>query len=139
MLFLNGVLVGGTQEGSLATGETKEIGFGPIDGIRISSTILDDNSGDRGVIRGRKIQSQQRRYDVENFTPENWDVRLLGRVPYSAQEDLEIEWDAKPIPDVVNADDKHGIMQWDLTLAPSQKTDVTLTHEMAWPDEYELR
>lgn len=139
MLFLNGTLVGNSPEGNLASGESKEFGFGSIDGIRIASTVLNDNSGDRGIIRGSKIQSQQRRFDIENFTPETWDIRLYGQVPYSIQEDLKIEWDASPAPDVIDVDDKRGIMQWDLTVATQEKTEVTLTHKMTWPEDYELR
>lgn len=138
-MFLNGAFVGQSYFNTIAPGQEEVFAFGPIDGLRVDRTVLDDNSGDRGILRGRHIQSQKVRFDVENFTPKSWDLRLFGWVPFSAQEDLEIEWSATPAPDVENAEDKRGVLRWDLKMAPGTTASVELEHQMKWPEGYLLR
>lgn len=138
-MFLNGAFVGQSRFDTIAPGQEEVFAFGPIDGLRVERTVLDDNSGDRGILRGRHIQSQKVRFDVENFTPKSWDLRLFGQVPFSAQEDLEIEWSATPAPDVENADNKRGVLRWDLTMAPGAKAAIELEHQLTWPEGYILR
>ncbi|MGH1463802.1 MAG: DUF4139 domain-containing protein [Cognatishimia sp.] len=139
LLYLNGTVVGGAHNDDLRVGQTDTFAFGPIDGLQVASVVVDDNAGDRGIIRGSKIQTQKRRFDIENFTPESWDLRVFGRVPYSAQEDLEIEWSATPTPTEENADDNRGILRWDITLKPGEKREIMLDHQLTWPEEFELR
>lgn len=139
MMYLNDQLVGFGSIDSVATGQVFELGFGPIDGLRLGSAVLDDNSGDRGILRGRHIKSQSTKYSLENFTDRTWDLKVLGRVPFSSQEDLEIEWDANFKPDVVNVNDKRGVLQWDLTLDPGQSEAIVLNHTLTWPEGWELR
>jgi len=50
VLFLDGALVGGTELGLIAAGDKMRLGFGPIDGLRLTRTVPERSEGDRGLI-----------------------------------------------------------------------------------------
>lgn len=138
-MFLNGIFVGQQEMPLLAEGAQTAISFGPIIGLALSHTVSDRITGDTGVITSRNEQSETRRLSVENLTERSWNLRLLGRIPYSEQEDLVISHRAVPVPTETAYDDKKGVFMWRTSLPPSQRFDVTLTHTLQWPKEMELR
>ncbi len=50
MLFRDGALIGQSWLPLIAGGDTADIGFGPIDGIRLTRTVPERSEGDRGMI-----------------------------------------------------------------------------------------
>ena len=138
-LYVDGQLVGITQMGTLPPNADTDMFFGPIEGLRISRTVLDRNEGDRGIINRSNEEREDIRLEVENLTARTWDVELRESVPFSEQEDLVIDWDASPRPDEENLDDRRGILGWNLTLDPGQTQRVVLETRITWPEGQVLR
>lgn len=113
--------------------------FGPIDGLRLTRTVLDRNAGDRGIISKSNELSERVEIKVENLTGEAWPLRLLDRVPFSEQEDLEIEWRAQPAASEENVDGKRGIMAWEFQLEAGDTQLIKLDHALEWPEGKVLR
>ena len=61
-------------------------------------------------------------------------VELRDRVPYSEQEDLIITYTAEPEPDIKGVDDRRGILQWNVELAPEESAVFTTSFRMRWPE-----
>ncbi|WP_282092100.1 DUF4139 domain-containing protein [Epibacterium ulvae] len=137
--FVDGDLVAIREFTALAAGETTEIGFGPIHGLTIARDVLRKNEGDRGVISRSNLEEQDVEITVENLTSEIWPMRLLDRVPYTEQEDLEISWTAEPRPDQENVDNRRGILAWEFDLAPKGQQQISLKTRLQWPEGMELR
>ena len=138
-LYVDGQLVGITQMGTLPPNADTDMFFGPIEGLRITRTVLDRNEGDRGIITRSNEEREEIRLELENLTSRAWDVELRESVPYSEQEDLVIDWTASPSPDVDGVDDRRGILAWDLELEPGQTRRVAIETRITWPEGQILR
>ncbi|SFL52176.1 DUF4139 domain-containing protein [Shimia aestuarii] len=136
--YLNGQFISRGEMPLVAEGDTLDLSFGPINGLRLSQTVLDREAGDSGVLTSRNELKETRRFTIENLSNRSWDMRILGRVPYSEQEDLQITWQAKPQPDQVNHDDDRGILAWERVVPAGDSLDVTLSTHLKWPGDMEL-
>jgi uncharacterized protein (TIGR02231 family) len=139
MLFREGVLVGSTYLDVIAPGVETELGFGAIETLRIKREMPVRAEGETGVFTTSNELTESAILTVENTGPEAWVVRLLDQVPYSEQEDLEIEVTASPEPTETDVDGQRGILAWEFDLAPGAKETITLDHSIAWPEGMELR
>ncbi len=132
--YLDDRFVGQRPMQMVASGGEAELSFGPIDGLRLTRTVLDRNEGGRGVITKSNQFTEDVRIEVENLTGQSWPVRLVDRVPYSEQEDLEITWSASPKPQDTRVDEKRGVMAWSFDLAAGESQSVKLSHTIEWPE-----
>ncbi|WP_306114567.1 MULTISPECIES: DUF4139 domain-containing protein [unclassified Roseovarius] len=139
MFYMDGRFIGRQGLELIPAGAEAELSFGPIDGLRLTRTVLDRNEGDRGIITKSNELSEAVEIKVENLTGEAWPVRLLDRVPFSEQEDLEISWMAKPRPTEENVDGKRGIMAWEFELDAGANRLIELDHALEWPEGKVLR
>ena len=139
MFYLDGRFIGQQQLELIPAGAEAEMAFGPIDGLRLTRSVLDRNAGDRGIISKSNELSERVEIKVENLTGEAWPLRLLDRVPFSEQEDLEIEWRAQPAASEENVDGKRGIMAWEFQLEAGDTQLIKLDHALEWPEGKVLR
>lgn len=137
--FVDGKLVTFAGFEGLAEGQEVELGFGAIRGLRLSRDILQKSEGERGVISRSNQQDEAVEISVENLTGEIWPLRLLDRVPYTQQEDLEIDWTAQPGPTEENVDKQRGILAWEFDLAPGEERLIRLETSLSWPEGQLLR
>lgn len=133
-LYLDGALVGETRLDALPPGGEAEIGFGPIEGLRLTRHVEGRSAGDRGVIRRSNDLVETAVIGVENLTGESWPVRLTDRVPYSEQEALKIDWTADPPPTEIGPDGRQGVLVWRFDIAPGETRRLTVARELTWPD-----
>ena len=139
MLYMDGRYIGQSLLGLIPAGGEAELGFGPIEGLQLSRTVLNRNEGDRGLISKSNELSEDVLIEVENLTGEPWAVELIDRVPFSEQEDLEISWGARPRPSEQDVDGQRGVLQWDFDLPAGEVQKITLNHTLQWPDGKILR
>ncbi len=132
--YLDGRYVGQMHTPTIAAGGEADFSFGPIDGVRLTRTVLDRQEGDSGVITKSSDMVEKVRIDIENLTGEAWPIRLLDRVPYSEQEDLTVKWSARPNPTAQDVDGKRGVMAWEFDLPAEQSQQISLTYTLQWPD-----
>lgn len=137
--FVDGVLVSAGDSMEIGPRQEVEMGFGPIHGLTLSRQILNRSSGDAGIITRSNQHIETVEIRVENLTDQSWPLRLLDRVPYSEQDDLEITWSAQPRPDEENKDNRRGILEWQVELAPAETETITLDLELNWPEGMDLR
>ena len=139
MYYLDGRFIGQQHLGLIPAGAEAELAFGPIDGLRLTRTVLDRNEGDRGLITKSNELTEAVEIKVENLTGEDWPLRILDRVPFSEQEDLEITWRAQPQPSDEDIDGKRGILAWEFELGAGDSRIIRLDHAMEWPEGKVLR
>ncbi|WP_375174369.1 mucoidy inhibitor MuiA family protein [Pseudooceanicola sp.] len=137
--YLDGTYVGQRHLDLIASGDKTELSFGPIEGLRLDRVVKDRQEGDRGVITRRNEQNEEVEITLRNLTARAWEVRLRDRVPYSEQEDLEISWDAQPVPTETNVEDRRGVLEWRFDMPPTSDQRVELNHRIRWPDGKVLR
>jgi uncharacterized protein (TIGR02231 family) len=139
-LFVDDVFVGISSEfPGIPAGDKADLPFGPIDGLRLKRVVLNRNEGDRGIISRSNEQTETVEIEIRNLTNDTWPLRVLDRVPYSEQEDLQIDWSATPKPDKVDVENRRGILGWDFTLSPGDRQTIRTLQTLTWPDGMELR
>lgn len=134
LYHVDGRHVGQQAIAAIPAGGEAELAFGPIDGLRLTRTVLDRNEGGRGVIRKSTEWVEDVLIEVENLTGETWPVRLVDRVPHSEQEELKIDWQADPEPTETDVDGRRGVLEWRFMLGAGETREIMLGHRMTWPE-----
>ena len=134
MLFREGVLVGSTWLDVIAPGVETDLGFGAIETLRVKREMPKRQGGETGVFTSSNQQTESAVITVENTGTEAWPVRILDQVPYSEQDDLEVEVTASPAPSETDVEGQRGILAWDFDLAAGGKQTITLEHVLTWPE-----
>jgi uncharacterized protein (TIGR02231 family) len=137
--FLDGRYVGQRWLNLIADGDKADISFGPIEGLRLTRLVTGRNEGDRGIITKSNQQTESVEITVENLTGEAWPLRLIDRVPVSEQEDLDITWEAGPMPTERDIDGARGILAWTFDLPAGETRKITLDTSLTWPQGKVLR
>lgn len=137
--YLDGTFIGQRPIQLIAEGDETELSFGPIEGLRLERIVKDRQAGDRGVISRSNQQVEEIVLSLRNLTQRDWDVRVLDRVPYSEQEDLDITWSADPMPTQTDVDGGRGVLEWRLSLPGQTDREITLKTQIKWPEDKILR
>ena len=139
LIFADGTMIGFDQLPLLAAGAVTQIGFGPLDGLRLTRAIPNKSEGDVGVFTTSTQLTEQAVISVENLTGQDWSVLLRDAIPYSEQDDLEVEFTASPPASRRDPEGKRGILEWDLDVVAGARQEVTLEYTLTWPSGYVLR
>ena len=139
LIFADGTMIGFSQLPLLAAGGDTEMGFGPLDGLRLTRSTPNRSEGDAGVFSSANQLTEQAVMTVENLTGQNWKVLLRDAMPYSEQDDLEVAFDAAPSVTRLDVDGQRGVLEWDLNVDAGQTQDVRFDYTMTWPSGYVLR
>lgn len=132
-LTRDGALVGMTDLALLAPGAKVDLGFGAIEGLKLTRDMPERAQGDRGIFTTSTQLEEKAVLKVENLTDEAWPVHLIDRVPYSEQEALKITFTADPPPSVQDVEGQRGILAWDFDLAPKTSQRIRLDSVLSWP------
>ncbi|WP_377510536.1 DUF4139 domain-containing protein [Octadecabacter sp. R77987] len=139
LLIADGSLVGFTDLPLVAAGDDTKIGFGVIDGIRLTRIVPNRTEGDIGVISRSNQQTETAVITVENLTGETWPIRLRDRTYYSDQDDLVVDYTAS-LPVTVEAPEgRRGVLEWQFDLGAGEEQEITLESSLTWPTGYVLQ
>ena len=139
VLWLDGAVVGAADLPLVAAGDSLRLGFGAIDGLRLKRVIPQANEGDRGLISKSNERTETAEITVENLTGKPWALRVIDRVPYADQEDLQITHASTPPATTVDYDDKRGVLAWEFDLAAGATQAIRLDTKMRWPADQVLQ
>jgi uncharacterized protein (TIGR02231 family) len=139
LLFTDGTMIGFDRMPLLAAGADREMGFGPLDGIRLTYTMPAKSEGDVGVFTSANQLTEQVVMKVENLTGQDWPVLLRDTFGYTEQEDLEVEFDASPNFARLNPEGQRGILEWDLEMGAGETQEITLDYTLTWPRGFVLQ
>ena len=133
-LYRDGNFVGSTSIETVPAGAETTVSFGGLEGLRLNYKLLNNDTGDRGLLSTSNTRSQQMEFSVENLTAVAETVEALFALPFAEQEDLSVKVTARPAPDARDVEKRRGVSQWDLSLAPGEKQTVTLNVDLSWPE-----
>ncbi|ETD82047.1 DUF4139 domain-containing protein [Rhodobacter capsulatus] len=139
VLWLDGAVVGAADLPLIAAGDRLRLGFGAIDGLRLKRVIPQTNEGDRGLITKSNERTETAEITVENLTGKPWALRVIDRVPYAEQEDLQITHVATPPATTTDYDDMRGVLAWEFDLAAGATQAIRLDTKMRWPADQVLQ
>ncbi|MFU8823521.1 DUF4139 domain-containing protein [Yoonia sp.] len=139
MVQADGTMVGFSYLPLLAAGAEMDMGFGPLDGLRLTRITPNRSEGDVGIFSSATQLVEQTILTVENLTGQDWDVLLRDAIPYSEQDDLEVSLTASPAVTRRDPEGQRGIVEWDLSVPAGDKQEVTMEYTLRWPSGFVLR
>ncbi|MHA7887273.1 DUF4139 domain-containing protein [Roseicyclus sp.] len=136
--YRDGALVGEDLLPMIAAGAEAEMGFGPLDHLRLVWIDRSLAEGDRGLFTSASTQERRIGFGVENTSDRAETVRLLYATPFAEQEDLGLELSLSPAPDARDVDELRGVHAWSLELGPGETGMVEMTVTLDWPEDQRL-
>ncbi len=137
--FRDGAFVRNDAVEMVAAGATATLGFGKIDGLQVRRTTLRREDGSSGVITTSNDRRVDYELSVENTGNRAWNVVLYDRVPVSEQEELLVDWSARPRPTRNDVDGRRGVIAWDFALDSGASKVIRFSYELQWPEGNALR
>ena len=134
VLTRDGARVGEAVLPFLAAGAETELGFGPVETVRLTWTRLERGEGDAGVFRRASTLREAVAFEVENTGAAPREVLALYALPFSEQEEVGVAVRADPAPDLRDWDDRRGVAGWRMDLAPGETRRVEIVVEIDWPE-----
>lgn len=139
LLYADGTLIGFDTMPLLAAGADMQMGFGPLDSIRLTRVVPSRSEGETGVFASANQLRETAVIGIENLSDQDWEVLLRDAVPYSEQDDLQVTVTATPPVTRTDPDGRRGILEWDLMVPAKTVQDVQLNYVLKWPSGYVLR
>jgi uncharacterized protein (TIGR02231 family) len=139
LVFADGTMIGFSHLPLLAAGADTQMGFGPLDGLRLTRATPNRTEGDVGVFTSSNQLVEQSVMTVENLTGQDWAVVMRDAVPYSEQDDLEVALTASPVVTRRDPDGQRGILEWDLEVAAGDTQQINLAYTLTWPNGFVLQ
>lgn len=139
LLFADGTMIGFDQMSLLAAGADQRLGFGPLDGLRLTRAMPRKSEGDVGVFTSANQLNELVVMTVENLTGQDWPVLVRDAFSYTEQEDLEVDLTTSPPATRLNPEGRRGILEWDLELYAGATQEIVLDYTLTWPSDYVLR
>lgn len=137
--FRDGAYVASGSIGVVAAGATAELGFGKVDGLTVSRSVLRREDGSSGVLTTSNDRIVEYEFNIENLTNRAWDVVVYDSVPVSEQEELIVNWSARPRPTETDVEGQRGVLAWAFALESGNRKAIKLSYELQWPDGTMLR
>lgn len=137
--FRDGAFVSDDEVDMVAAGATTALGFGKIDGLQVKRTTLRREDGSSGVLTTSNDRVVEYELSVENVSNRAWDIILYDRVPVSEQEELLVDWSARPRPTETDVEGRRGVLAWEFALESGASKAIKLSYELQWPEGNELR
>ena len=134
VLVRDGARVGEAWLDLVAPGAEAELGFGPVETIRLTWARLERGEGGAGVLRRDDTLREALAFEVENTGARARDVLALYALPVSEQESVDVDVDADPAPTLRDWRDRRGVAGWAMTLAPGETRRVEIAVSIAWPE-----
>jgi uncharacterized protein (TIGR02231 family) len=139
LLFADGTMIGFDQMSLLAAGADQRLGFGPLDGLRLTRAMPRKSEGDVGVFTSANQLNELVVMTVENLTGQDWPALVRDAFSYTEQEDLEVDLTTSPPATRLNPEGRRGILEWDLELDAGATQEIVLDYTLTWPSDYVLR
>lgn len=132
--YRDGVLIAQNELSPIATSETSELPFGPVEHIRLTYAEKDDQTGERGFIKSATSRTHEALVRVENLGNTAEDVRVFFPTTYSEQEELSVTVNATPTPSETDYQDQRGVSVWDLSVPAGGQSEISIETTLRWPE-----
>ena len=144
-MYRNGEFVGKDQIQMVTIGEKFTAGFGVDSQIQITREFEDKKVDS---LWGDRVEEYEYRIAIENYKNTKVKLRLLDRIPYTEDEELEIDGfktntALSKDPEYLRTQKDKGILRWDLNLKPStteeKATIITYNYIMRYDNDLNIK
>ncbi len=137
-LYRDGSFVSRSEIDLIPAGDEAVLSFGALEGLRLDYQLLNNDTGDRGLLSTSNTRRQAMEFSVQNLTSEPETVETLFAMPFTEQEDLVLQVSTQPDPDETDVEKRRGVGKWLLEVAPGETKTVTMSVNLSWPEGQDL-
>ena len=133
-LFRDDAFVGTGRLAFANPGEEIELGFGPDDQVRVTWTLADRSTGQRGLLT--RIEFDEREYmaTIENGHSRAIEITVVDRVPVADDERVVVDVLPQTTePTEEDVDGRRGVMAWTYDYEPGESREITNAYVISWP------
>ncbi len=143
-MYRNGEFVGKGRIEMVTIGEKFTVGFGVDSQVKISREFKDKKVD---TLWGNRVEKYDYRIAIDNYKNTPVKLRLLERIPYTENEELEITGFETNVPlskdaEYLRTEKDKGILRWDLTLKPAtaeeKATIVTYSYSIKYDNDMHI-
>lgn len=127
--FVEGTLVG--RRTVAFEGRTHELFFGPDSLVRARRQLVEKETGERGVLRGRQTWHWRWETEVENARKVPVRVLVEEARPQARDERIRVTVQAEPAV----SEQTHRVLRWDRELAPGTRENLILDVRFEAPED----
>ncbi len=118
--------VGRTEMTFIAAGEKFKLGWGPDIEVRVSRWQVDDKPKSK-MLSSWEAELKKVHVRLSNLGGRTKSIKLSERIPISEIEQVEIDYDKEDCTQN-KTPDKNGIIDWDVSIGPNNRTSVDFNY-----------
>lgn len=136
--YLDNSFIGSSYVGALLPGEEVSLPFGQDERIRVERLAEQEEDDSGGTFR-RAAENVRQRYVLTSFHDQPVDIEILGMLPVSQSDDVEVEIDRDATEaDADNIDGKRGSLMWQRRLQPTESVEIRHFYSIRYPEGEQL-
>lgn len=132
-LFRDGTFVGTGNIPQLAPGEEQEMGFGVDDQVKVRHAILEEKSGESGLISSSRTDVRNYRVTVKNMHERAINLVVIDQIPVSLNQEIKVEYTGRAQPAKTNLKDQRGVMAFESKLEADEEKAFDYGYRISWP------
>lgn len=132
-LFRDGTFVGTGSIPQLAPGEQHEMGFGVDDQVKVRHAILEEKSGESGLISSSRTDVRNYRVTVKNMHERAINLVVIDQLPVSLNQEIKVEYTGRIQPAKTNLKDQRGVMAFESKLEADEEKAFDYGYRISWP------
>jgi uncharacterized protein (TIGR02231 family) len=132
-LFRDGTFVGTGSLPQLAPGEQHELGFGVDDQVKVRHAILEEKSGESGLISSSRTDVRNYRVTAKNMHERAINLVVIDQMPVSLNQEIKVEYTGRTAPAKTNLKDQRGVMAFESKLEPDEEKAFDYGYRISWP------
>lgn len=132
-LFRDGTFVGTGSLPQLAPGEQHELGFGVDDQVKVRHAILEEKSGESGLISSSRTDVRNYRVTAKNMHERAINLVVIDQMPVSLNQEIKVEYTGRITPAKTNWKDQRGVMTFEAKLEPDEEKAFDYGYRISWP------
>ncbi|RFB78256.1 mucoidy inhibitor MuiA family protein [Methylovirgula sp. 4M-Z18] len=140
-IYRDNGFVGTGQFTATAPGDDVTLGFGADDRVKIVRITLKRKENDAGWSSNaqNKVDSREFKTTLKNLHEFPVRVLVTDQMPFAENAAIKIEQVATtPPPNAKDVNDKRGVMNWQIDLAPGEQKEIHLAYRMKWPADRDV-
>ncbi len=131
-LFRNGSYVGSGAWNPQAK-DKFVLGFGRDDQIHVTVTPLKADSASSGILSKHSQKKIATQFSFVNYHQRPVELKVLEASPVATSDEVEVHTAFTPKPTHENWEDKRGVMEWEVKLAPKETAKLKTEYEIQYP------
>lgn len=138
-LFRDDAFVGNGRISFANPGEEIELGFGPDDQVRVTWSLADRETGERGLLTRISFDTREYVATVENNHDRSIEITIIDRVPVADDERVTVERLPQTTePTEEDVDGRRGVLAWTYEYEPGESREIVNAYSISWPDELRI-